>query len=132
MDAVVVFGLSWEDENREIKGRRGGGQFIEGVAVKIAFPIRVPSPRGEAVGVETPAMATIDALFVAIAEFAPHRAGAGFEFSASPARSMAPEEDSRPKSFERKTMGLSRRLRPSAGKGGKGLSRLSRALVTSC
>src|SRR5262252_5404245 len=82
MDAVVVFGLSWEDENREIKGRRGGGQFIEGVAVNIAFPIRVPSPGGEAVGVETRAITTIDALFVAIAEFAPHSAGAGFEFCA--------------------------------------------------
>src|SRR6266498_653135 len=70
VDAVVLFGLSREDEDREIKGRRGGGQFIESVAVNIAFTIRVPSPGSETVGVEAGAIATIDALFVAIAEFA--------------------------------------------------------------
>src|SRR5215467_1224413 len=82
MDAVVVFGLNGEDEDREIEGRRGGGQFIEGVAVNIAFTIRVPSPGGETVGVEARALATIDALFVAIAELASHSARAGFEFCA--------------------------------------------------
>ena len=82
VDAVMVLGLNGEDEDREIKGRRGGGQFIESVAVNIGFTIRVPSPGGEAVGVKAGAIATIDALFVAIAEFAPHSAGSGFEFSA--------------------------------------------------
>jgi hypothetical protein len=51
-------------------------------------------------------------------------------FAPSPARSIAPEEESRPNSFERKTKGLSRRLRRRAGKAGNGLSRLSRSFVT--
>src|SRR5215813_7261171 len=44
-DAVMLFGLSQEQEDREVKARRGGGQFIEGVAVNKALAIAIGSPR---------------------------------------------------------------------------------------
>ena len=80
----MVFGLSQEEEDREIKGRRGGGQFIKGMAVNKAFVIAVPTPGGEAVALEPWAVATIDASLAAIAELAARRVGAGFEFHAVP------------------------------------------------
>src|SRR5262245_2239987 len=82
--AVMVFGLSQEEEDREIKGRRGGCQLIKGVAVNKAIVIAIPAPRGKAVGIEPSAVATIDASLAAIAKFAARRAGAGFEFRAVP------------------------------------------------
>src|SRR5262249_57484415 len=45
--AVRVFGLGQEQEDREIKGRRGGGQFIKGMAVNKAFGIAIGSPRSQ-------------------------------------------------------------------------------------
>src|SRR5262245_53551288 len=41
----MVFGLSQEQEDREVKGRRGGGQFIKGMAVNKAIVIAIGSPR---------------------------------------------------------------------------------------
>jgi hypothetical protein len=57
----MVFGLSQEEEDREIKGRRGGGQFIKGMAVNKAFVIAIPTPGGKAVAIEPRAIAAIDA-----------------------------------------------------------------------
>src|SRR5262249_51520537 len=62
----------------------GGSQFIKGMAVNKAFVTVVPTPRGEAVGIEPFAVATIDASLAAIAKLAARRAGAGLEFSAVP------------------------------------------------
>src|SRR5262249_60674929 len=74
----MVFGLSQEEEDRKIKGRRGGCQLIKGVAVNKAIVIAIPPPRGKAVTIEPSAGAPIAAWAAPIAKLADRTAGPAF------------------------------------------------------
>src|SRR5499426_1882851 len=119
--AVMVFGLSREQEDREIKGRRGGGQFIKGMAVNKAFVIAVPTPRGEAVGIEPSAVATIDASLAAIAKFAARRAGAGLEFSAVPGQINSLGRGQQTQSVRTQDDGFEQKIKSQRGESRPGL-----------
>jgi len=66
----MLFGLGQEQEDREVKGRRGGSQFIKGMTVNKAFVIAIPAPGGKAVAIEPWAVATMDASAAAITKCA--------------------------------------------------------------
>src|SRR5262245_34611359 len=78
----MLFGLGQVKIDGQVVGRGGSGEFVKGVAVDKTLMVAIPAPAGEAVGVETRAIATIDSLLAAIAEFAPEWTSTGFEFGA--------------------------------------------------
>src|SRR5262245_66642643 len=78
----MFFGLGKMNIDGQVVGRGGSREFVKGVTVDKTFTVAIPAPAGEAVGVEARAIATIDSLLAAIAEFAPDRTRTGFEFGA--------------------------------------------------
>src|SRR5262249_7730751 len=82
IDAVMLFGLGKMNIDGHVVGRGGSGEFVKGVAVDKTFTVAIPAPAGEAVSVEARAIAAIDPLFAAVAEFVPDWARTGFEFGA--------------------------------------------------